>query len=241
MVDEAVDTLLLLLAPMTPHLAAEAWERRHGNHIHLEPWPVADPTLLVEETVTMVVQVNGKVRDRIEVVPDVAEEEAVRLALASPPVVEALGGGTPRRVIVRTAETGQRRHLTTGATGVGDYVGDDVGDDRDERPRRRRLRAQMLSGAAAHTPEAVVGRLLAVQAQDGRGFRLAVRSRSRGLTAADVDSALGDARLVVTWLNRGTLHLVRTEDYRWLHRLTAHRVLAAGAVPAAWPRRGDAR
>jgi len=104
-------------------------------------------------------------------------------------------------------------------------VGDDVGDDRDERPRRRRLRAQMLSGAAAHTPEAVVGRLLAVQAQDGRGFRLAVRSRSRGLTAADVDSALGDARLVVTWLNRGTLHLVRTEDYRWLHRLTAHRVL----------------
>ena len=100
-VDEAVDTLLLLLAPMTPHLAAEAWERRHGNHIHLEPWPVADPTLLVEETVTMVVQVNGKVRDRIEVVPDVAEEEAVRLALASPPVVEALGGGTPRRVIAR--------------------------------------------------------------------------------------------------------------------------------------------
>jgi hypothetical protein len=104
-------------------------------------------------------------------------------------------------------------------------VGDAVGDDRYERLRRRRLRAQMLSGAAAHTPEAVVGRLLAVQAQDGRGFRLAVRSRSRGLTAADVDSALGDARLVVTWLNRGTLHLVRTEDYRWLHRLTAHRVL----------------
>ena len=42
-VDEAVDTLLLLLAPMTPHLAAEAWERRHGDHIHLRPWPVADP------------------------------------------------------------------------------------------------------------------------------------------------------------------------------------------------------
>ena len=67
MVDEAVDTLLLLLAPMTPHVAAEAWERRHGDHIHLRPWPVADPALLVEDTVTMVVQVNGKVRDRIEV------------------------------------------------------------------------------------------------------------------------------------------------------------------------------
>jgi leucyl-tRNA synthetase len=100
-VDEAVDTLLLLLAPMTPHLAAEAWERRHGDHIHLMKWPVADPALLVEDTVTMVVQVNGKVRDRIEVAPDVSEEEAERLALASPPVIEALAGGTARRVIVR--------------------------------------------------------------------------------------------------------------------------------------------
>ena len=64
-------------------------------------WPVADPALLVEDTVTMVVQVNGKVRDRIEVAPDVSEEEAERLALASPPVIEALAGGTARRVIVR--------------------------------------------------------------------------------------------------------------------------------------------
>ena len=95
----------------------------------------------------------------------------------------------------------------------------------DERLRRRRLRSQLLTGPPADSPEAVVGRLLAVQAQDGRGFRLAVRSRSRGLTAHDVDTALGDARLVVTWLNRGTLHLVRAEDYWWLHRLTAPRVL----------------
>jgi leucyl-tRNA synthetase len=100
-VDEAVDTLLLLLAPMTPHLAAEAWERRHGNHIHLRPWPVADPALLVEATVTMVVQVNGKVRDRVDVAPDIAEADAEALALASPPVLEALAGGTPKRVIAR--------------------------------------------------------------------------------------------------------------------------------------------
>jgi len=100
-VDEAVDTLLLLLAPMTPHVAAEAWERRHGDHIHLRSWPVADPALLVEETVTMVVQVNGKVRDRIEVAPDVSDAAAEALALASAPVVEALAGGPPRRVIVR--------------------------------------------------------------------------------------------------------------------------------------------
>ena len=68
-VAEAVDTLLLLMAPMTPHLTAEAWERRHGDHIHLHPWPVADPELAAEESVTMVVQVNGKVRDRIDVAP----------------------------------------------------------------------------------------------------------------------------------------------------------------------------
>jgi len=100
-VDEAVDALLLLLAPMTPHLAAEAWERRHGDHIHLRPWPVADPALLVEDTVVMVVQVNGKVRDRIDVVPGISEVEAEALALAAPAVVEALGGGPPKRVIAR--------------------------------------------------------------------------------------------------------------------------------------------
>ncbi len=98
---EAVDTLLLLLAPMTPHLAAEAWERRHGDHVHLRPWPVADPALAAEETVTLVVQVNGKVRDRLEVVPDVSEAEAAGLALASPKVVESLNGATPKRVISR--------------------------------------------------------------------------------------------------------------------------------------------
>jgi leucyl-tRNA synthetase len=100
-VDEAVDTLLLLLAPMTPHLTAEAWERRHGDHIHLRPWPVADPRLATEDSVTMVVQVNGKVRDRIDVAPTIAAAEAEALALASAAVVEALGGAEPSRVIVR--------------------------------------------------------------------------------------------------------------------------------------------
>jgi len=100
-VAEAVDTLLLVLAPMTPHVAAEAWERRHGDHIHLRSWPVADPTLLVEDTVTMVVQVNGKVRDRIDVDPAISEEDASAAALASPAVVEALAGAAPRRVVSR--------------------------------------------------------------------------------------------------------------------------------------------
>ncbi|HEX3981707.1 MAG TPA: class I tRNA ligase family protein, partial [Acidimicrobiales bacterium] len=99
--DEAVDTLLLLLAPMTPHLAAEAWERRHGGHIHLESWPVADPSLVAEDSVTMVVQVNGKLRDRIDVPPSVSEQEAEALALASPAVIGALQGAAPRRIIVK--------------------------------------------------------------------------------------------------------------------------------------------
>ncbi len=99
--DEAVDTLLLLLAPMTPHVAAEAWECRHGDHVHARPWPIADPELVAQETTTMVVQVNGKVRDRLEVALDLAESEAERLALASPAVVAALDGGAPRRVIAK--------------------------------------------------------------------------------------------------------------------------------------------
>ncbi len=98
---EAVDTLLLLLAPMTPHVAAEAWEQRHDDHIHLRSWPVADPELVVEASVTMVVQVNGKVKDRIEVTPDITDEDATSLALASPAVIEALAGAEPRRIVVR--------------------------------------------------------------------------------------------------------------------------------------------
>ncbi len=100
-VAEAVDTLLLLLAPMTPHLAAEAWERRHGDHVHERRWPVADPALVVQEQVTMVVQVAGKVRDRLEVAVDISEDEAIAAALASDKVQAALAGATPARVISR--------------------------------------------------------------------------------------------------------------------------------------------
>ncbi len=84
-----------------------------------------------------------------------------------------------------------------------------------------RLTAQRLSGPPAVSPEAVAGHLLAVQAQDARGARLAVRSRTHGLSAADVDAALTERRsLVVSWLQRGTLHLVPSADYWWLHPLT---------------------
>jgi hypothetical protein len=87
---------------------------------------------------------------------------------------------------------------------------------------RERLTAQLLAGPPAGDPVAVAERLLAVQGQDPRGVRLAVRARTDGLSAADVDRALTEARsLVVNWLNRGTLHLVRREDHPWLHALTA--------------------
>ncbi len=85
----------------------------------------------------------------------------------------------------------------------------------------QRLASQLLAGPPARSPGAVCERLLAVQGQDQRAVRLAIRSRTRGLTAADVDRALNDRELVITWLNRGTLHLVRSEDYGWLHALTA--------------------
>jgi leucyl-tRNA synthetase len=106
-VDEAVDTLLLLLAPAAPHVTAELWSRRGaaagtaGRHVHAESWPVADPALLVEDSVTMVVQVAGKVRDRIEVPADADEVECERLALASEKVRSLLDGAEPRKVIVR--------------------------------------------------------------------------------------------------------------------------------------------
>ena len=97
----AIDALLLVMAPAAPHMCAELWERRRGDHVHAEAWPIADPDKLISETVTLVVQVNGKVRDRIEVAVDIDEAAAEAVALASERVLAFLGGRTPERVIVR--------------------------------------------------------------------------------------------------------------------------------------------
>jgi hypothetical protein len=84
--------------------------------------------------------------------------------------------------------------------------------------------------ARAGDPLEVTRRLLAVQGQDPRGARLAIRARSEGLSVADVDRALTqDRSLLITTLNRGTLHLVASEDYGWLHALTAPTLLTASA------------
>jgi hypothetical protein len=97
-------------------------------------------------------------------------------------------------------------------------------------PLPERLTAQGLAGEPLRSPEQVAERLLAVQGQDPRGARLAVRARTSGVTAADVDRALSEERsLLITWLNRGTLHLVRREDYPWLHALTTPPLLTSSA------------
>jgi hypothetical protein len=108
----------------------------------------------------------------------------------------------------------------------GAHPAESVGMDVDVEVVATRLRAQLLVPPGARKPEEVVGRLLAVQAQDSRAFRLAVRARSHGTSAGDVDAALSGRRLVVSWLVRGTLHLVRSDDYWWLHSLTAPRMAA---------------
>ncbi len=99
--DDAIDTLLMLMAPMAPHISAELWERRRGGHVHEQAWPVADPAKLTVDTVTLVVQVNGKVRDRLEVPAGIDAAEAERLALASPKVQANLAGAVPKKVVAR--------------------------------------------------------------------------------------------------------------------------------------------
>jgi hypothetical protein len=97
-------------------------------------------------------------------------------------------------------------------------------------PLAERLGSQLLAGEPARDPVEVTRRLLAVQGQDPRGARLTIRVRSSGLTAADVDRALSqDRSLLITWVNRGTLHLVASEDYPWLHALTAPTIAANNA------------
>jgi leucyl-tRNA synthetase len=99
---EAVDTLLLLLAPIAPHVTEELWRSRgHEHSIHASPWPVADSELARDETVTMVIQVNGKVRDRVEVPADITAEAAEAAALASERVADWTSRGEVRKVIAR--------------------------------------------------------------------------------------------------------------------------------------------
>ena len=103
---DGAEALAVMLGCWAPYTAEEAWSRlghdvEAGDSVHDTAWPTADPALLVQESVTCVVQVQGKVRERLEVAPDIGEDELRERALASEGVVKALAGREVRTVVVR--------------------------------------------------------------------------------------------------------------------------------------------
>ena len=97
---EAYDTLLLLLAPIAPHLTEELWESSGNPYsIHQQAWPEYDPALTKSEEITLIVQVDGKLRDRLTVAADIAEDDARVAAMGSEKIQTALNGADPARVI----------------------------------------------------------------------------------------------------------------------------------------------
>jgi leucyl-tRNA synthetase len=99
---ELIETLLKLLAPIAPYLTEEQWHRLgHEDSVHRQQWPTYDEDLARLEQVTMVVQVNGKVRDTLEVAADIGEEAMLTLALESEKVRNHLGGAEPKKIIAK--------------------------------------------------------------------------------------------------------------------------------------------
>ncbi len=97
----AIMTLAQLMAPMTPHLAEDIWARQNGEGlIATAPWPTADEAMLVDDTVTLPIQINGKRRAEIQVPADMPKEEVEKIALAHEAVIRTLDGATPKKVIV---------------------------------------------------------------------------------------------------------------------------------------------
>jgi leucyl-tRNA synthetase len=100
--EDVLRLLILLMSPMTPHIAHELWEQKgYGSMLATESWPAWDPELAKEETATLVIQVNGKVRDRVEVSADISSEQANELALSSDKIQSWLDDHEVKRVISR--------------------------------------------------------------------------------------------------------------------------------------------
>ncbi|MDJ0824991.1 MAG: leucine--tRNA ligase [Rhodobacter sp.] len=98
---EALRTLAQLMSPMTPHLSEEIWQMLDGAGLVAgAPWPEADPALLVEDTVTLPIQVNGKRRSEITVAKDLTKDAVEKLVLEDAAVLKALAGGAPKKLIV---------------------------------------------------------------------------------------------------------------------------------------------
>ncbi len=96
----AAETAVSLIQPYAPHVAEELWQRLGHERLWEEPWPQADPALLERETFELVIQVNGRVRDRVEVRSDLSEDELVEQAKASPRVQSYLDGSEIRQTVV---------------------------------------------------------------------------------------------------------------------------------------------
>ena len=98
---EDYEKFLKLLVPFAPHMAEEIWRSVLGRKtsIHREPWPEYDPVLIQEETFTLVIQVNGKVRDTILAPLNITEEEAKKIALGREKIKNILGSAVPQRII----------------------------------------------------------------------------------------------------------------------------------------------
>jgi leucyl-tRNA synthetase len=98
---EAMDVYVRMMAPVTPHIAEELWSRMGKPYsVHAQPWPEVDQDAAADDVVTLVVQVNGKVRDRITVSVNISDEEAQSTALSSPAIQNLMEGKSPRKVIV---------------------------------------------------------------------------------------------------------------------------------------------
>jgi len=98
--EEALDMLVLMMAPLTPYLSEELWQRRHpGPSVHTQPWPAFDAALASEDSVMLIIQINGKVRERMDIPANTAPGDLEGLAMAQPKVQEALSGKTVRKVI----------------------------------------------------------------------------------------------------------------------------------------------
>jgi leucyl-tRNA synthetase len=98
--NQAVEKLVLMVAPSAPHLSEELWHRLgHKKSVHLQEWPKWEEALTVEEVVTLVVQVNGKVRDKLEIAPGATKEDVKRMVLERPRVQQFLDGKQIRDVI----------------------------------------------------------------------------------------------------------------------------------------------
>ncbi|TMV71992.1 class I tRNA ligase family protein, partial [Thioclava sp. BHET1] len=97
----AMRTMAQLMSPMTPHLAEEIWEMLGGEGLVAQaPWPQADTAMLIEDTVTLPIQINGKKRSELIVAKDLDKAEVEKLVLADETVVKVLAGGTPKKLIV---------------------------------------------------------------------------------------------------------------------------------------------